>query len=398
MRQRRSRRRERRLSLPEALVLAAVGGSGATVLAMLGAALLGLAVLARISTRMGMSPIPLYIIGGLALGWAFDPGISDKTVDTAELVGIVLLLFMLGIEYTGAELIGSLRSGVRPGLVDIVLNATPGVALGLILGWDATACLALGGATYISSSGIIAKLLDDLGRIGNRETPAVIGVLVIEDLVMAFYLPILGVAVAGSALAVAAGELGLAMGVALLALIIAVKFGRRISRAAHHDSNEVLLLTVLGLVLLVAGVAERVGVSAAVGAFLVGIALSGTVAERAGSLIAPLRDLFAAVFFVLFAMSIDLGQLPDVIVPAVALAVVTAGTKMVTGWYAARQAGVGNRGRMRAGAALIARGEFSIVIAGIAVAGGVIAQLGPLVAVYVLLLALAGPLVARVVR
>ncbi len=398
MRQRRSRRHERRLSLPETLVLAAVGGSGATVLAMLGAALLGLAVLARISTRMGMSPIPLYIIGGLALGWAFDPGISDEAIGTAELVGIVLLLFMLGIEYTGAELIGSLRSGVRPGLVDIVLNATPGVAMGLILGWDATACLALGGATYISSSGIIAKLLDDLGRIGNRETPAVISVLVIEDLVMAFYLPILGVAVAGSALAVAAGELGLAMGVALLTLIIAVKFGRRISRVAHHDSNEVLLLTVLGLVLLVAGVAERVGVSAAVGAFLVGIALSGTVAERAGSLIAPLRDLFAAVFFVLFAMSIDLGHLPDVIVPAVALAVVTAGTKMVTGWYAARQAGVGKRGRMRAGAALIARGEFSIVIAGLAVAGGVIAQLGPLVAVYVLLLALAGPLVARVVR
>ncbi len=386
------------MSLPETLVLAAVGGSGATVLAMLGAALLGLAVLARISTRMGMSPIPLYIIGGLALGWAFDPGISDEAIGTAELVGIVLLLFMLGIEYTGAELIGSLRSGVRPGLVDIVLNATPGVAMGLILGWDATACLALGGATYISSSGIIAKLLDDLGRIGNRETPAVISVLVIEDLVMAFYLPILGVAVAGSALAVAAGELGLAMGVALLTLIIAVKFGRRISRVAHHDSNEVLLLTVLGLVLLVAGVAERVGVSAAVGAFLVGIALSGTVAERAGSLIAPLRDLFAAVFFVLFAMSIDLGHLPDVIVPAVALAVVTAGTKMVTGWYAARQAGVGKRGRMRAGAALIARGEFSIVIAGLAVAGGVIAQLGPLVAVYVLLLALAGPLVARVVR
>jgi len=379
-------------------VLAATGGSGATVLAVLGAALLGLAVLARISTRIGMSPIPLYIIGGLALGWALDPGISDEVSGTAELVGIVLLLFMLGIEYTGAELTGSLRSGVRPGLVDIVLNATPGVALGLILGWDATACLALGGATYISSSGIIAKLLDDLGRIGNRETPAVIGVLVIEDLVMAFYLPILGVAVAGSALAVAAGKLGLAMGVALLALIIAVKFGRRISRVAHHDSNEVLLLTVLGLVLLVAGVAERVGVSAAVGAFLVGIALSGTVAERAGSLIAPLRDLFAAVFFVLFAMSIDLGQLPDVILPAVALAVATAGTKMATGWYAARQAGVGNRGRMRAGAALIARGEFSIVIAGLAVAGGVIAQLGPLVAVYVLLLALAGPLVARVVR
>ncbi|MDP4668175.1 MAG: cation:proton antiporter [Gaiellales bacterium] len=384
--------------MPESLTLAATGGQGATVLAVLGAALLTLAVLARISTRMRMSPIPLYILGGLALGWALDPGVSDAIEGTAELVGIVLLLFMLGIEYTGAELTGSLKAGVRPGLVDLVLNVTPGVAMGLVLGWDAPACLALGGATYISSSGIIAKLLDDLGRIGNRETPAVISVLVIEDLVMAFYLPILGVVVAGSALAVAAGELGLAVGVALLALIIAVKFGRRISRVAHHDSNEVLLLTVLGLVLLVAGVAEQVGVSAAVGAFLVGIALSGSVAERAGSLIAPLRDLFAAVFFVLFAISIDLGELPGVIAPAVALAVVTAITKVATGWYAARHAGVGKRGRMRAGVSLIARGEFSIVIAGLAVAGGVIPTLGPLVAVYVLLLALAGPLLARLVR
>ena len=384
--------------MPESLTLAATGGQGATVLAVLGAALLTLAVLARISTRMRMSPIPLYILGGLALGWALDPGVSDAIEGTAELVGIVLLLFMLGIEYTGAELTGSLKAGVRPGLVDLVLNVTPGVAMGLVLGWDAPACLALGGATYISSSGIIAKLLDDLGRIGNRETPAVISVLVIEDLVMAFYLPILGVVVAGSALAVAAGELGLAVGVALLALIIAVKFGRRISRVAHHDSNEVLLLTVLGLVLLVAGVAEQVGVSAAVGAFLVGIALSGSVAERAGSLIAPLRDLFAAVFFVLFAISIDLSELPGVIAPAVALAVVTAITKVATGWYAARQAGVGKRGRMRAGVSLIARGEFSIVIAGLAVAGGVIPTLGPLVAVYVLLLALAGPLLARLVR
>ncbi len=368
------------------------------VLVVLGAVLIGLALLARISTRVGMSPIPLYILGGLVLGWALDSRVSEAIEGTAELVGIVLLLFMLGLEYTGAELTGSLRTGLRPGLADIVLNATPGFAMGLVLGWDVPACLALAGASYISSSGIIAKLLDDLGRIGNRETPSVIGVLVIEDLVMAFYLPILGVVVAGSTLAVAAGRLGLAVSVALLALIIAVKLGRRISRVAHHDSNEVLLLTILGLVLLVAGVSERVGVSAAVGAFLVGIALSGSVAERAGSLIAPLRDLFAAIFFVLFAISIDLGQLPDVVVPALALAVVTAGTKVATGWYAARVAGVGKQGRRRAGAALIARGEFSIVIAGLAVAGGVVTQLGPLVAIYVLALALAGPLITRVVR
>jgi CPA2 family monovalent cation:H+ antiporter-2 len=226
----------------------------------------------------------------------------------------------------------------------------------------------------------------------------VIGVLVIEDLVMAFYLPVLGVLVAGAALAAAAGSLALAVAVAVVALLVAVRFGRRLSRVADHGSDEVLLLTVLGIVLLVAGIAERVGVSAAVGAFLVGIALSGPVAHRAGALIAPLRDLFAAAFFVLFALSIDLGSIPAVILPAAALAVVTAATKYGTGWYAARRAGVARRGRMRAGLALIARGEFSIVIAGIAVAGGATGELGPLVAAYVLMLALAGPILARAVR
>jgi len=385
--------------MPDRLPIAAgVGGTEATTLAVLGGILLGLAVLGRLSNRFGISPIPLYIVGGLTLGWLLEPSVPDAIGGTGELIGVVLLLFMLGLEYSGADLVGSLRTSMRPGLVDLLLNAPPGFAMGLILGWSLPACAALAGATYISSSGIIAKLLDDLGRLGNRETPAVIGVLVIEDLVMAFYLPLLGVLVAGSALAAAAGSLGLAVAVALLALLFAVRFGRRISRAADHGSDEVLLLTVLGLVLLVAGIAERVGVSAAVGAFLVGIALSGTVAHRAGSLIAPLRDLFAAAFFVLFALSIDVGAIPSVLLPAAALALVTAATKYATGWYAARRVGVGPRGRIRAGLTLIARGEFSIVIAGIAVAAGVTGELGPFVATYVLILALAGPIAARFVR
>jgi len=384
--------------MPDALPLLAGVGAEAGTLAALGGVMLGLALLGRLAGRVGLSPIPLYIGGGLVVGWLADPSIPEDVIGTGELVGIVLLLFMLGLEYTGQDLVGSLRTGVRPGLVDLVLNATPGFALGLLLGWDLAACVALAGATYISSSGIIAKLLDDLGRLGNRETPAVIGVLVIEDLVMAFYLPVLGVLVAGSALAAAAGSLVLAVGVAVLALLVAVRFGRRLSRVADHGSDEVLLLTVLGIVLLVAGIAERVGVSAAVGAFLVGIALSGPVAHRAGALIAPLRDLFAAAFFVLFALSIDLGSIPAVLIPAAILAVATAATKYGTGWYAARHAGVARRGRMRAGLALIARGEFSIVIAGIAVAGGATGELGPLVAAYVLMLALAGPILARAVR
>ena len=142
-----------------------------------------------------------------------------------------------------------------------------------------------------------------------------------------------------------------------------------------------------------AGIAELLGVSAAVGAFLIGIALSGRVAEDARNVLAPLRDLFAAVFFVFFGLTTDPGAIPPVLPVAAALAVVTAGTKMATGWWAARRAGVGRPARVRAATVIVPRGEFSIVIAGLA--ASVQPRLGPLAAAYVLIMAVAGPVVAR---
>jgi len=136
-------------------------------------------------------------------------------------------------------------------------------------------------------------------------------------------------------------------------------------------------------------------VSAAVGAFLVGIALSGPAAHGARALLSPLRDLFAAVFFVFFGLQTDPHQLPPVALVAAALALVTTLTKLAGGWWAARRAGIATPGRLRAGTALVARGEFSIVIAGLAVAAGLHPRLGPLAATYVLLLAVAGPVLAR---
>jgi CPA2 family monovalent cation:H+ antiporter-2 len=149
------------------------------------------------------------------------------------------------------------------------------------------------------------------------------------------------------------------------------------------------------MTLLVAGVAETVGISAAVGAFLVGLMLSGAAAERAHTLMGPLRDLFAAIFFAFFGLSIDPGTLWAVIGVAVGLAAVTAGTKVVTGHWAASRAGIGDHGRWRAGTVLITRGEFSIAIAGIGAVGGVEPDLAPLAGAYVLTLAVTGPLLAR---
>ena len=222
-----------------------------------------------------------------------------------------------------------------------------------------------------------------------------LSILVLEDLAMAVYLPILAALLVGGGALATMGSIVIAVGAAGAALVLALRFGEHVSRLVAHRSDEVVLLVVLGLVLVVAGAAQELQVSAAVGAFLVGVALSGEVAEDARRLLTPLRDLFAAIFFVFFGLGIDIGSLPAVAAVAVALAVVTAITKIVTGWWAARRAGVAARGRARAGAALVARGEFSIVIAGLGVAAGVEADLGPLAAAYVLVLAFAGPILMR---
>jgi CPA2 family monovalent cation:H+ antiporter-2 len=370
---------------------------GAAVLLELGGMILGLGILGRLAGRLGLSAIPLYLLAGLAFGQGglLPLVTAQEFVEVGAEVGVILLLLLLGLEYSAGELLGSLRAAAPSGLVDVVLNFTPGLVAGLLLGWSALAAVVLGGVTYVTSSGIVAKVLGDLGRIGNRETPVVLSILVVEDLAMAAYLPLLTGLLVGGDLLASALPVGVALGTVALVLVVAVRYGETLSRLVFSPSDEVLLLVILGLTLVVAGVAERLQVSAAVGAFLVGIALSGQAAEAAQSLLTPLRDLFAAVFFVFFGLQTDPRSIPPVALTAAALALVTAATKVATGWWAARRIGVGPRGRWRAGTALIPRGEFSIVIAGLAVAAGREPTLGPLATAYVLVLAVLGPVLAR---
>jgi CPA2 family monovalent cation:H+ antiporter-2 len=237
--------------------------------------------------------------------------------------------------------------------------------------------------------------MGDLGWLGNREAPVVLSLLVFEDLAMALYLPILTALLAGVGLLGGSITLAIAAGAIALVLLVALRYGRLVERLVASESEEVLLLKVLGLTILVAGLAQSLQVSAAVGAFLIGIALSGPLAHTARDLLAPLRDLFAAVFFVFFGLQTDPADLPPVLGIAALLAFAGIVTKTATGWLAARRAGLGIAARARAGAALLPRGEFNIVIAGLAVAAGAHASLGPLAAAYVLMLAIAGPLAAR---
>lgn len=378
--------------------LTPVLGAGGEALALieLGALILVLGVLARLADRVKLSPIPLYLLAGLALGEGglFGLSASASFLEIGSTIGVVLLLLLLGLEYTGEELKANLRTNAAAGGVDL-LNAIPGAVLAVVLGLGWFGAIALGGITYISSSGVIAKMLGDLDRLGNRETPTILSLLVIEDLVMAVYLPVLvGLGVGGSA-----GETVSATALAVVAvaaaLVVALRFGPGISRAVFSRSDEAVLFVILGIGFLVAGLAEQVNVSGAVGAFLVGIAISGAAAQQAMTLLRPLRDLFAAAFFIFFAFQIDPGDLPGVLGAALGLALVTGALKAATTWWAVRRAGIGRRGALRAGATMIPRGEFSIVIAGIAVAAGADAELGVVAAGYVLVLAVLGPLAAR---
>ncbi|MFE7816188.1 cation:proton antiporter [Streptomyces sp. NPDC057433] len=366
-----------------------------TMLIELGAIILALGLLGRLAGRVGFSPIPLYLLVGLAFGHGgiLPLQASEEFVATGAEIGVILLLLMLGLEYSASSLVTTLKTQYPSGAVDFVLNAAPGAVAALLLGWGPVAAVALAGVTWISSSGVIAKVLGDLGRTGNRETPVILCVLVMEDLAMAVYLPVLAALLTGASLA--GGSVTLLVSLATVGVVfyVALRHGRVISRAVSSDNPEMLLLAVLGLTLLVAGVAQHLQVSAAVGAFLVGIALSEEVAEGAHGLLSPLRDLFAAVFFVFFGLHTDPSAIPPVLLPALALAVVTMLTKISTGWWAARRAGILSKGRWRTGGALVARGEFSIVIAGLAV--GTEPRIGPLATAYVLLLVVLGPLTAR---
>jgi CPA2 family monovalent cation:H+ antiporter-2 len=369
-----------------------------SLLIELGFVVLLLAVLARIASHWSFSTIPFYLLAGLAFGkGGLAPlELTSNFIHIGAELGVLLLLFMLGLEYTGEELKKNLRSGLPSGIVDLFLNFPPGLIAGFLLGWKPLAAVLLGGVTYISSSGVIAKILAELRRLECPETPIVLSILVIEDLAMAVYLPLIAVLLLGGGPVRMAISVSVAVLTVFLVLVVAVRYGKRLSIFFAHESDEIILLTAFGTVLLVAGISQRLQVSAAIGAFLVGIAVSGQMAEQTHRLLSPLRDLFAAIFFFFFGLQIDPSSLRPALLAAALLAAVTTLTKVGTGYWAARQHGMDGKARLRAGMALVARGEFSIVIAGLG--AGLEPRLGPLSAAYVLLLAVVGPILTRAAK
>lgn len=365
----------------------------------LGAVILGLAVLARVAARFDLPTVPLYLVAGLAFGeGGLLPLVTTQDfVETGADIGLILLLFVLGLEHSSKDLLATARVSAQVGVADLLLNLIPGVLAALILGWGPLAAAFLGGITYVSSSSVAAKLLEHEGIRARRASRSVVTIAVVEDLVIAIYLPVLAALLIGDGAAISLVAAGVAIVAVALLLVLALRVEVGLSQMLFSRSDEALLLSIVGFAFLIAGVAEVARFSAAVGALLAGILLSGPAARGAQTLVRPLRDFFAAIFFAFIGLSIDPTTVAPVLGPAVALGLVTSGTKFAAGWWAARRFGVDRHVRGLVGAALIPRGEFSIAIAGIAAGATVQDDLGPVTVAYVIFTVVVGSVATRVI-
>ncbi|MDQ1038654.1 CPA2 family monovalent cation:H+ antiporter-2 [Streptomyces sp. V3I8] len=365
----------------------------------MGGAFLAAAVLARAGARIGLPTIPLFILAGILLG-PHTPGfvlVSDPhEMEMLSALGLVLLLFYLGLEFHMDDLKAGGRRMALAGGTYLALNVGAGLGFGFALGWGTSEALVLAGVLGISSSAIVTKVLVDTGRLGNPETKPILGIIVVEDIFLALYLAALQPILSGSdSLGSAVLDGGKAFAFLLL-LALAARFGTRIvGRLFDTRDDELLVISFLGAAVFMAGVSEWFGVADAIGAFMVGLMLGSTTSgERILKLVHPLRDAFGAMFFFAFGLSIDPGDLMTVLWPVVAAVAVTLVMNVLAGLGAARIYGFGPGPAANIATTLLARGEFALILATMAAAAGLDERLSPFIAGYVLLLAVLGPLAA----
>lgn len=365
----------------------------------LGGLVLIAGLLARGGRRIGLPTVPFFMLAGILLGPATPGPVLIEHPEELSLLaslGLVLLLFNLGVEFPVDQVLGGGRRLFVAAGCYIGMNVGAGLVLGYALGWGTPEALVIAGALGISSSAIATKLLIELRRLTNAETPVILGIIVIEDLFLAFYLalltPVLSDASSAAGLAL---DIGVSFGYLALLFLVA-RFGARvIGRLVDSREDELLAIVVVGLVVLVSGLSAEVGVSDAIGALMIGLVIARTsVRERVERLVLPLRDVFAAVFFVAFGLSIDVAALGDVAVPVLLAVLTTIVVNLGAGVVTGRLFGFNQRGAANVGLTVLGRGEFSLILATLALAAGLDGRIGPFVALYVLILAVLSPLLA----
>lgn len=377
-----------------------------TLLLEVGIALVALALVGAMANRVNQSVIPAYITAGILVG-PYVPtdvgGISLRLVTNSEFVstvaelGIILLLFFLGLEFSVGTLVRNYGRLTKVGAIDLLVNVVVGVGIGLAFGFGLTGTVLIVGIVYISSSAVITKALTEAGWLANPESEVILGTLVVEDIVIAVYLAIVSaLLVGGGTLQEATVTVGQSF--AFLAVLAGVAYAGSdyVELAFDVDSDELFVLRVVGVTVLIGAIALAIGVSEAVAAFFVGTAFHGTpLVDRLENLLTPIRDIFAALFFFSIGLTTNLLAVVDVALLVIVAVSSTAAAKLVSGFVSGRVFGLTNRRSFRVGLGLLARGEFSLIIATIAAASTVpeIRQSIPPFAVgYVLLMSLLGSL------
>jgi CPA2 family monovalent cation:H+ antiporter-2 len=368
-----------------------------------GLALVLVAAAALLSAKLRFSIVPFLVLVGMAVGPHMPKlGIVDlRFIQSAPLIafmgrlGILFLLFYLGLEFSLGRLIKAGRSIVVGGTIYIALNYALGLGFAWLLGWPLREMLVAAGITTISSSAIVAKVLVDLKRTANPETEMILGIIMFEDIFLAVYLTLVSGLVLSGATSFGQATVSalIALGFMLVMLTLGHKATPWLNRALNIPSDEVFLLIIFASLLVVAGFSETIHVAEAIGALLVGLVLAETDhRQRVEHLVIPFRDFFGAVFFFHFGLTIDPYALGGAIWPALGAVILTLIGNFVAGMLAGRSTGLSARASANIGLTIVSRGEFSIIMANLGHAGSLLPILQPFAALYVLILAILGPL------
>lgn len=366
--------------------------------------LIAFAVLA--ANKLGLSNIPFLIVIGMIVGpHAPQFGVFDfRFIETGSLItymgriGVLFLLFYLGLESNVSRLIKAGRSILTGGSLYIGMNFTIGFIFGYLAGFPLRETLIIAGLTTVSSSAIVAKILFDYRRMANAETQMILGITMFEDVFLAVYLSLIsGIVLSGaSSFAGVASSGGIALGFIVGLIFLGRWLTPLLNRLLKISSNEVFVIVIFAALFLLAGLGETIHVAESIGALLLGLILGETEhSERMEKLVVPFRDFFGAIFFFGFGLSIDPFTLGGAAWLAIGAAILSLVGVTISGLIVGKRNGLSPVGSLNTGFTLLARGEFSIIIVNLALAGSLMPILQPFAALYVLILASASPLLAK---
>ncbi|TFB65786.1 cation:proton antiporter [Cryobacterium sp. Hz9] len=368
-------------------------------LLVLGILLVGAYVLGRLGKLIGLPTIPIYMIVGLLASPNTDFFPLDFESGDIELIavfGLILLLFSLGLEFDQEEFFGNAKTLIISGGSWVLINMGAGFIFGLLVGWGPREALVIAGMTGTSSSAIITKLLIELRRLANKETPMILGVTVVGDIFIAIYLSIVSVVLSGKT---EIWPIVLQLSIAFLFLVAMFSLarwgGRVVSRLMRTKDDELFTILFFGLVVLFAGIGEIIGVTDAIGAFLIGVVLgASSYRAKIERVAVPLRDIFAAFFFLNFGLALDVAQFGSVIGVVLVAIVMTFLLSLLSGALLAWLHKMGPREALNTAAIFVNRGEFTLILATLSVSAGLDPRLQPFAGLYVLVMAILGPLFA----